>query len=98
VKNLRAAGEATQRRTGEPVRVVELPADEARPLLRQFPVLVPTGVSFMKRSGLVTDGTPENSKCSPVGAPCSGSIRVGTSRSDRGAPLYSQLGELLHDG
>jgi deazaflavin-dependent oxidoreductase (nitroreductase family) len=61
VKNLRATGEATltQGRTDEPVRVVELPADEARPLLRQFPVLVPTGVSFMKRSGLVTDGTPE---------------------------------------
>ena len=33
--------------------------DEARPLLRQFPTLVPTGVSFMKRSGLVTDGTPD---------------------------------------
>jgi deazaflavin-dependent oxidoreductase (nitroreductase family) len=61
VKNLRAAGEATltQGRTGEQMRVVELPADEARPLLRQFPVLVPTGVSFMKRSGLITDGTPE---------------------------------------
>ncbi len=61
VKNLRAAGEATltQGRRDEHVRVVEMPADEARPLLRQFPVLVPTGVSFMKRSGLVTDGAPE---------------------------------------
>ncbi|MDT5178930.1 MAG: hypothetical protein QOJ95_3128 [Mycobacterium sp.] len=61
VKNLRAAGEATltQGRTDERVRVVELPADEARPLLRQFPVLVPSGVSFMKRTGLVTDGTPD---------------------------------------
>jgi hypothetical protein len=39
--------------------MVELSADEARPLLRQFPTLVPTGVSFMKRSGLVTEGTPD---------------------------------------
>jgi deazaflavin-dependent oxidoreductase (nitroreductase family) len=61
VKNLRAAGRATltQGRRAEPVDVVEVPADQARPLLRQFPVLVPTGVNFMKRSGLVTDGRPE---------------------------------------
>jgi deazaflavin-dependent oxidoreductase (nitroreductase family) len=61
VKNLRAAGEATltQGRTAQRVRVVEMTADEARPLLRRFPVLVPTGVGFMKRSGLVTDGTPD---------------------------------------
>jgi deazaflavin-dependent oxidoreductase (nitroreductase family) len=61
VKNLRAAGEATltQGRTVEPVRVVELSPDEARPLLRQFPVLVPTGVSFMTRSGLVTGPNPD---------------------------------------
>jgi deazaflavin-dependent oxidoreductase (nitroreductase family) len=61
VKNLRAAGEATltQRRRDEPVKVVELPAEEARPLLRQFPVLVPTGVSFMVRSGLVTGPNPD---------------------------------------
>ncbi|MDX1892544.1 nitroreductase family deazaflavin-dependent oxidoreductase [Mycolicibacterium sp. 050158] len=61
VKNLRAAGEATltQGRETQPVHVVEMSAEEARPLLRQFPVLVPTGVGFMKRSGLVTEGTPE---------------------------------------
>jgi deazaflavin-dependent oxidoreductase (nitroreductase family) len=60
VRNVRAAGEATltHGRRDEQVRVVEISADEARPLLRQFPVLVPSGVSFMKRSGLVTDGTP----------------------------------------
>jgi deazaflavin-dependent oxidoreductase (nitroreductase family) len=60
-RNARAAETATlttgKRR--ETVRMVELSADEARPLLRQFPTLVPTGVSFMKRSGLVTDGTPD---------------------------------------
>ena len=61
VKNLRAAGRATLTagRKDQPVRVVELSADEARPLLRQFPVLVPSGVGFMKRSGLVTAGTPD---------------------------------------
>jgi hypothetical protein len=32
--------------------------DEA-PLPRQFPTLVPTGISFMKRSGLVTEGPPD---------------------------------------
>ncbi|MDZ4270685.1 MAG: nitroreductase family deazaflavin-dependent oxidoreductase [Mycobacterium sp.] len=43
----------------EPVRLVELSADQARPLLRQFPVLVPTGVSFMKNAGLVTGPDPD---------------------------------------
>ena len=43
----------------KPVRVVELPAEQARPLLRQFPVLVPTGVGFMKSAGLVTGPNPD---------------------------------------
>ena len=61
VKNARAADTATLTvgKNSETVRMVELTADDARPLLRQFPTLVPTGVSFMKRSGLVTDGTPD---------------------------------------
>lgn len=61
VKNARAAETATltSGKVAETVRMVELGIDEARPLLRQFPILVPTGVSFMKRSGLVTDGTPD---------------------------------------
>jgi deazaflavin-dependent oxidoreductase (nitroreductase family) len=61
VKNARAAHSATLTtgKTSETVRMVELSAEEARPLLRRFPVLVPTGVSFMKRSGLVTDATPD---------------------------------------
>jgi deazaflavin-dependent oxidoreductase (nitroreductase family) len=60
-RNARAADTATLTagKTSEKVRMVELSADEARPLLRQFPTLVPTGVSFMKRSGLVTKGTPD---------------------------------------
>ncbi len=61
VRNARANPAATLHygRRDERVRMVELPADEARPLLRQFPVLVPTGVSFIKNAGLVTDGTPD---------------------------------------
>ena len=60
-RNARAADTATLTagKRSEKVRMVELTADEARPLLRQFPTLVPTGVSFMKRSGLVTEGTPD---------------------------------------
>ena len=61
VQNVRAAGEVTLRRgrTTERVRMVELSPEEARPLLRAFPTEVPTGVGFMKRSGLVSEGRPE---------------------------------------
>ena len=61
VKNARAADTATltSGKTAETVRMVELSPEDARPLLRQFPTLVPSGVSFMKRSGLVTDATPD---------------------------------------
>jgi deazaflavin-dependent oxidoreductase (nitroreductase family) len=59
--NARAAGEATinQGRHAQRVRMVKIPADEARPLLRQFPILVPTGVGFMKNVGLVTGPNPD---------------------------------------
>lgn len=59
--NARAAGEATvhQGRADQQVRVVEIPAEQARPLLRQFPVLVPTGVGFMRNAGLVTGPNPD---------------------------------------
>lgn len=33
--------------------------EEARPLLREFPILVPTGVGFMKNAGLVTGPHPD---------------------------------------
>ncbi|GFG73309.1 hypothetical protein MBOT_06740 [Mycobacterium botniense] len=49
----------TRGRRSERVRIAELSADEARPLLRAWPSQVPTGVGFMKRSGLVKDGRPE---------------------------------------
>ncbi|HXO12565.1 MAG TPA: deazaflavin-dependent nitroreductase, partial [Mycobacterium sp.] len=42
-----------------PVRIVELTAAQARPILRAFPVEVPVGVAFAKSSGMVTDGTSD---------------------------------------
>jgi deazaflavin-dependent oxidoreductase (nitroreductase family) len=59
--NAREANEATLRkgRQIEDVQLVEIPVDEARPLLRAFPVKVPTGVGFMKKAGLVTGPSPD---------------------------------------
>jgi deazaflavin-dependent oxidoreductase (nitroreductase family) len=61
IRNVRVAGYATvaRGRSSERVRMVELSAADARPVLRAFPTEVPTGVGFMKRSGLVQDGTPD---------------------------------------
>ena len=59
--NARAArsGTLSRGRRSRRVRVVELTADQARPVLRAFPVEVPVGVAFAKRSGMVIDGTPD---------------------------------------
>jgi hypothetical protein len=59
--NARAAGAGTlsRGRRSRPVKIVELNAEEARPVLRAFPTEVPVGVGFGKRSGLVRDGTPD---------------------------------------
>ena len=59
--NVRAAGEATLHigRRSERVRMVEMPVEQARPLLRQFPTKVPTGVDFIKNAGLVTGPDPD---------------------------------------
>jgi deazaflavin-dependent oxidoreductase (nitroreductase family) len=59
--NARAAGLGTlaRGRRSRRVRIVELSAEESRPVLRAFAVEVPVGVGFAKRSGLVTDGTPD---------------------------------------
>lgn len=61
VRNARAADVVTltRGRHSERAHMVELSAGDARPLLRAFPALVPTGVSFMKNAGLVTEGRPE---------------------------------------
>lgn len=59
--NARAAGTGTlsRGRKSHCVRIVELTADQARPVLRAFPIEVPVGVAFAKRSGMVRDGTPD---------------------------------------
>jgi deazaflavin-dependent oxidoreductase (nitroreductase family) len=59
--NARAAGAGTlsRGRKSRRVKIVELSPEEARPVLRAFPVEVPIGVEFGKRSGLVRDGTPD---------------------------------------
>lgn len=64
VYNVRSAGEVTLthgKRT-ERVRMVELSPEDARPVLRAFPALVPTGADLMKRVGLMTDGTPDEAE------------------------------------
>ncbi|CQD06263.1 deazaflavin-dependent nitroreductase family protein [Mycobacterium europaeum] len=59
--NARAAGTGTlsRGRRSWAVRIVELSATEARPVLREFPAKVPVGVAFAKRSGMVRDGTAD---------------------------------------
>jgi deazaflavin-dependent oxidoreductase (nitroreductase family) len=59
--NARAAGTGTlsKGRRSRPVRIVELTAAQARPILRVYPSEVPVGVSFAKSSGMVVDGTPD---------------------------------------
>lgn len=59
--NARAAGVGTlsRGRRSRRVKIIELTADQARPVLRAFSVEVPVGVAFAKRSGLVRDGTAD---------------------------------------
>jgi deazaflavin-dependent oxidoreductase (nitroreductase family) len=61
VRNVRAAQQAmlTQGRRSEQVRMVELSAEDARPVLRAVPTQVPTGVDLMKRAGVLTTGTAD---------------------------------------
>ena len=61
VSNVRAANEVAvaRGRRVQQVRMVELSAEAARPFLRAFPTQVPTGVGFMKRSGLIKEGRPD---------------------------------------
>src|SRR4030088_913812 len=59
--NARAAREGTlsRGRKSRPVKIIELDVAQSRPVLRSFAVKVPVGVGFAKRSGLVTEGTPD---------------------------------------
>ncbi|GAA4544678.1 nitroreductase family deazaflavin-dependent oxidoreductase [Mycobacterium paraffinicum] len=60
-RNARAAGAGTLRkgRKVRRIRITELNAEQARPVLREYPNEVPVGVGFLKRSGLVRHGHPE---------------------------------------
>ncbi len=59
--NARAAGSGTlaRGRRSRTVKIVELNAEQSRPVLRAFSRRVPVGVAFAKRSGMVRDGTPD---------------------------------------
>ncbi len=59
--NARAAGTGmlSRGRRSRPVKIIELTPTQARPILRAFPVEVPVGVAFAKRSGMVVDGTSD---------------------------------------
>jgi deazaflavin-dependent oxidoreductase (nitroreductase family) len=59
--NARAAGTGTlsRGRRSRNVQIVELDTEQARPILRAFPVEVPVGVAFAKRSGMVVEGTSD---------------------------------------
>ena len=61
VHNVRAAEQVTftQGRRAESVRMVELSVAEARPVLREFPAQVATGVDIMKRAGVLQAGTAD---------------------------------------
>ena len=61
VANVRAADAVTltEGRRTERVRMSELTPEYAAPVLRWFGAQVPAGVGFLRRSGLVADGTPD---------------------------------------
>ncbi|WP_063059516.1 nitroreductase family deazaflavin-dependent oxidoreductase [Nocardia sienata] len=61
VKNVQAAEtvELKTKRKTRTVRLVEVPAVESEPVLREFPRLVPTGVPVMIKSGVVTGDDPD---------------------------------------
>lgn len=62
VKNVRAAGEGVLVRGRKQwhVRLVEVPAEERGPIVRELPRQVPMGVSIFVNNGLVEDGSPES--------------------------------------
>jgi hypothetical protein len=54
-----ATGTLSRGRRSRAVKIVELTAAQARPILRVYPTEVPVGVKFAKSSGMVVDGTPD---------------------------------------
>lgn len=62
IRNVRAAGRGTLTVAGtaEEVRLVELDAAQARPVLRAWPDVTPEGVQMMKDAGVIADTTPDD--------------------------------------
>jgi deazaflavin-dependent oxidoreductase (nitroreductase family) len=60
-RNARAAGSGTlsKGRKARRILITELTAEQARPVLRVYPIEVPVGIGFLKRSGLVRQGSPD---------------------------------------
>jgi deazaflavin-dependent oxidoreductase (nitroreductase family) len=61
IRNVRAAGRGTLTigDAVERVRLVELDAAEAGPVLREWPAVTPDGVQMMFDAGVITDTTPD---------------------------------------
>jgi hypothetical protein len=62
IRNVRAAGGRAVLETdgaAEPVRLVELAAPDAEPVLREWPAVSPDGVGMMRDAGVVADTTPD---------------------------------------
>ena len=62
IRNVRAAGGRAVLETdgaAEPVRLVELAAADAEPVLREWPQVSPDGVGMMRDAGVVDGTTPD---------------------------------------
>jgi deazaflavin-dependent oxidoreductase (nitroreductase family) len=61
IRNVRAAGRGTLTTGGreERVRLVELDAADAVPVLKAWPAATPQGVEMMRDAGVVDDTTPD---------------------------------------
>ncbi|MER5674980.1 nitroreductase/quinone reductase family protein [Pseudonocardia alni] len=64
IVNVRAAGGQATLSTGpdtdpEPVVLVEVPPEQARPVLEAWPQVTPEGVGIMVENGVVAEPTPE---------------------------------------
>lgn len=62
VRNVRAADHAVLAVNGrdERVRLVELDAESAEPILRVWPEVTPQGVAVMLEAGIISDTTPDD--------------------------------------
>jgi hypothetical protein len=86
VKNARAAGWGllARGRAEERIRLVELPVEESRPILRMFPREVPHGVQFFRRLYGVSDDPEEFAALAPrcpvfrIDSPGAATVNVGT--------------------